>query len=118
MKRQLPVLTTSRLPPLYAAWMEQWLAGPIRHETNATCDDCAMLSGGAETNSAEMFFNPETKCCTYVPMLPNYLVGRILADDAPAFAEGRATVEARVHDVVGVTPLGLDAPPGFTVFYG
>lgn len=30
------------LPPLYAAWMEQVLPGPIPVETQATCQQCAM----------------------------------------------------------------------------
>ena len=118
MKRQLPVLSNSPLPPLYAAWMDQLLAGPIPHETDATCDDCVMCASEHETDTAEVFFNPQTKCCAYVPALPNFLVGRVIADDTPAFAAGRATVEARVRAGVGVTPLGVDPPPGFAVLYG
>ena len=118
MKRQLPVLTTSPLPPLYAAWMDQLLAGPIPHERDATCDDCAMCANEHEPDANEIFFNPQTKCCTYVPALPNYLVGRILADESPAAAAGRATVLARMHAGAGVTPLGLAPPPNFSVLYG
>jgi hypothetical protein len=53
-----------------------------------------------------------------VPALPNYIVGRVLADDTPEFAAGRATVAARVRAGAGVTPLGLEAPPNFSVLYG
>jgi hypothetical protein len=66
---------------------------------------------------ADGFFNPETKCCSYVPALPNYLVGRILSDDDPAFSSGRATVQERFSAGVGVTPLGLAQPPNFEVLY-
>lgn len=112
------MLPTSPLPPLYAAWLEQFLAAPMPHEPDATCDDCAMCADGREPNANEIFFNPQTKCCTYVPALPNYLVGRILADDAPASAAGRATVVARMQAGAGVTPLGLAPPPNFSVLYG
>ncbi|MBC7932114.1 MAG: hypothetical protein H7Z38_16265 [Rubrivivax sp.] len=118
-RTQLPVITTPALPPLYAAWMDEMLTGPIPHETDATCDDCAMCSGeGAEAQDGETFFNPQTKCCSYVPELPNYLVGRILADSDPAFETGRATVLARLEAGVGVTPLGMEPPPIFVALYG
>src|SRR5947209_14647397 len=86
------------LPPLYAAWMDQLLAGSIPEETEATCSDCAMCTtGSGQASVSPFFFDPRTKCCTYIPQLPNFLVGRILADDDPAFAAGRATVEARLR---------------------
>lgn len=119
MSRQLPVLPVSPLPPLYGAWIEQLLAGPIPCETDATCDDCAMLpEDGQAQLSPGLFFNPATKCCSYIPKLPNYLVGSILTDYDPAAAKGRATVEARLRAGITVTPLGLDAPPAFQLLYG
>lgn len=120
-RTQLPVITTPpALPPLYAAWMDELLSGPIPHETDATCDDCAMCSdsGADAEEGGGTFFNPQTKCCAYVPELPNYLVGRILADRDPDSAKGRATVLARLEAGVGVTPLGLGPPPVFAVLYG
>src|SRR5215813_7928721 len=98
MTRPLPDHMASALPPLYATWMEQLLTGPIPPETGATCSDCVMLAKEPHppTGSAH-FFNPRTKCCTYLPELPNFLVGRILADSDPQSAAGRATVEARLQ---------------------
>ena len=58
-----------------------------------------------------LVFAAETKCCTYVPEVPNFLVGRILDDPDPAFAPGRATVNQRIDARVSVTPLGLGRPP-------
>ena len=115
---QLPVLPTNPLPPLYATWMDQLLAGPIPAETDATCSDCAMCSteGGPQTRS-ELFYNPEVKCCTYIPTLPNYLVGRMLGDEDPNFVFGRKTVEERLRAGLAVTPLGLGMPPTFTFLY-
>jgi len=52
-----------------------------------------------------------------VPALPNFLVGRILGDDDPALAAGRASVERRIDARVGVTPLGLDRPPVHALLY-
>ncbi|MGH7388842.1 MAG: hypothetical protein ACREM3_05220 [Candidatus Rokuibacteriota bacterium] len=118
MRKRLPVVQPSPLPPLYAAWMDQLLGGPIPRETEATCDDCAMCATeGPGAEVAQVFFDPRTKCCTYVPALANFLVGRLLADDDPAAADGRATVEARLRAGVAVTPLGLGQPPTFTLLY-
>ena len=94
------------------------LAGPIPRETDATCDDCAMSANDGVAEKDRIFFNPETKCCTYIPMLPNYLVGRILADDDRNFASGRGTVEERLNTGIAVTPLGLGQPPSFRALYG
>src|ERR1044071_4316862 len=105
MPKQLPVLMSSPLPPLYAVWVDELLGGPIPPETDATCNDCAMLpKNGEEHNGSVVFFDPHTKCCTYIPTIPNYLVGRMLED--PQQAPGRTTAEKRIRAGVEVTPLG------------
>jgi Fe-S-cluster containining protein len=63
-------------------------------------------------------FDPATKCCTYIPALHNYLVGRILAERDPAMSVGRARVDARIGERVGVSPLGIVAPSHFSLLYG
>jgi hypothetical protein len=64
-----------------------------------------------------IFFDSLFKCCTYVPNIPNFLVGRILVDAEPAAQYGRATVQKRIADAVGVTPLGLAPPPVHSLLY-
>lgn len=61
-------------------------------------------------------FNPATKCCTYLPELPNFLVGALLSDPAVTPA-GRASVAARMAQGVGVTPLGLHKTPLYNIIY-
>jgi len=110
----------SVLPPLYAAWVDELLQGPIPPETEATCHDCAMCAKGTEVaapNGDGYFFNPQTKCCTYLPELHNFLVGRMLSDEDPASATGRATVEARLQAGIAVTPLGLGRSPVHALLY-
>ena len=48
------------LPPLYARWASEFLSGAIPAESEATCSDCAMVSGeGAKARpAAAPFFNP------------------------------------------------------------
>jgi hypothetical protein len=97
--------------------MDDLLGQPIPRESRATCEDCAMCapSGGAE--AATLYFNPRIKCCTYVPRLPNYLVGSVLADGDAASSAGRATVEQRIDAGVGVTPLGLERSKVYELLY-
>jgi hypothetical protein len=105
---RLPATGASVLPPLYARWIDDLLQAPIEPEVHATCSSCAMAvpKGGRPAAETE-YFNPRLKCCTFVPVLPNYLVGRILRDHARSSARGRASVVARIAAGVAVTPLGL-----------
>jgi hypothetical protein len=107
------------LPPLYARWASEFLGGAIPAESAATCNDCAMLSGerGTARPAAAPFFNPDTKCCTYLPGLPNFLVGRMLADDSPEFARGRATLEARLTAGTAVSPRGIGRDAAYDLLY-
>jgi hypothetical protein len=75
------------------------------------------LPPGVSSQGQEEYFHPETKCCTYVPALPNFLVGRILAHTDPAVVTGRTTVEERLRSGVAVTPLGIGQPPAFALMY-
>jgi Fe-S-cluster containining protein len=106
------------LPPLYARWMDSLLGGPIPGERHATCDACAMCRPAAEPPGRDgYYFDPGTKCCTYTPILPNFLAGRILADGDPAMAGGRASVLGRIKAGVAVTPLGVGKLPGYATLY-
>lgn len=105
------------LPPLYAGWIDALLASTVPSETRATCDDCAMCAPEGALEDGTMYFSPRTKCCTYLPRLPNYLVGRALEDRDFAFSVGRATLEKRVASGVEVTPLGVGQSRAFETLY-
>lgn len=66
-----------------------------------------MRPGAKDRDREGDFFRPDTKCCTFVPDLPNFLVGRILSEKDARLAAGKASVEARLNAGIGVTPLGL-----------
>ncbi len=72
---------------------------------------------GDTQGQSAVYFNPQTKCCTYIPAIANYLVGRMLEDQDPGQAAGRATVEKRIRSGNAVTPLGLGQPEDFRVVY-
>ena len=114
---QFPPGFEATLPPLYAAWMLELLEGPIPAEKEATCHDCPMCDRTGNRNNSGYIFNSESKCCTYIPDLPNFLVGRILKDDDPALAKGRAAFEAEFHSRLVVSPLGANPSDDYTAVY-
>lgn len=117
----MPVLApavASPLPPLYAKWIADVLDGPLPEERHATCMDCAMCKPPEKAGTGHLVqFDPRSKCCTYVPILPNFLVGQILLDESPDNADGRASVALRIAEGVGVSPLGLMPSPEYSLIY-
>jgi Fe-S-cluster containining protein len=113
-----PSTAVEALPPLYVSWMGELLAGPIPRESRASCDDCAMCAHGEDRpGPRNHYFDPHIKCCTYVPDLHNFLVGRILSDDDTTARIGRTRVEEAIRKGIAVTPLGLGKPPAFSLLY-
>ena len=112
------VLPTNGLPYLYGKWIGQLLEDSIPHEQVATCDACAMcFHEDNEQERLTFYFNPAVKCCTYIPEIPNFLLGAILASEDGDMAFGRSTVTQRITAGVGVTPLGLSPSPRYTLLY-
>jgi hypothetical protein len=75
-----------------------------------------MPPAGETARGVSTFFNPATKCCTYLPELHNFLVGSAL-DDPDSTPDGLSTLERRIDERVGVTPLGLDRPRTYFLIY-
>lgn len=94
-------MATSALTPLHSVWLGT-LTGIHEppSEPKATCDDCIMCAG-VEKSGSRVTFSPNTKCCSYVPHLANFLVGQSL------LGPGRDSITARIARRAGVTPLGL-----------
>lgn len=99
------------LPPPHARLLPELFDRPAPAETRATCSNCAMCPPpGASAEGPVSYFRPDTKCCTFHPSLPSYLVGALLADPDPALAEGRARVRRAIAGRRGVLPRFLEAP--------
>lgn len=105
-------MPSAPLPPLYQRWVDALDGAPLPPERRATCGDCAMCHGGGGDD-----FRPDTKCCTYVPALPCFNVGLILADDSPEAETGRRTVGERIAQRAGVMPLGIRLTEGQRALY-
>ena len=104
------------LPPVYQPLFDAFFDRPKIRETRATCDNCAMCHPGDSASPVEMeYFRPDTKCCTYFPQLPNYLVGAILADPSPDAEEGKRRIRERIASRFGTTPHWLARPRKMTL---
>lgn len=100
------------LPRIYRSISPDWFSDPIPVETEADCPDCVMLPGKESPDHPQRtWYNRQTKCCTFFPILPNYLVGAILAAEDAGMADGRRRVEAVIAAGNGVYPHGLFPSP-------
>ncbi len=102
------------LPPVYGPIVPAFFDKPKLEETRATCDQCAMCDHGQSALVPMEYFRADTKCCTYFPQLPNYLVGAILSDASPEMEEGKRRLRRIIASRIGVTPHGV-GPPRKTV---
>lgn len=100
-----------KLSPVYHELLpEEVLTMEIPNERFADCMDCFHCSSAARPTS-------KIKCCTYHPILPNYMVGAILSDHSPAMAEGRKRIIEKIKNRVGVTPYGIIPPAKHQTLY-
>ncbi|HYI00553.1 hypothetical protein [Hyalangium sp.] len=110
------------LPALYRSVFPSFFQSSIPPETKATCSSCAMCESAnpiriESVDGVNRFFRPDTKCCTYHPRLPNYLVGAILSDEDAGMAEGRRRIQEKIAHGVGVNPQWIKAPTRYNLLY-
>lgn len=103
------------LPPVYQPLFDAFFDRPKIREARATCDDCAMCDRGESSPVKMDFFLPDAKCCTFFPIVPNYLVGAILADPSADMEEGKRRIRSRIRSRIGVTPHYLSRPRKLTL---
>jgi hypothetical protein len=97
------------LPSLYRSWMDEALGEPILSEPRADCANCVMCVDSKKPAANDYSFNPNTKCCSYHPTLPNYLIGAAIADNDPNFSEAKAQFIRGVL-VAKISPMGISPP--------
>jgi hypothetical protein len=106
------------LPPVYGRLLGSFFDRPAIEEPRATCNDCRMCDkGDRPPELAPLLFLEETKCCTWMPYLPNYLVGAILADDTSELAEGRARIRERIAARVAIFPSFVAPSKKYSLLY-
>ena len=103
-------------PELYHPFLPAFFHAELPRERSATCTDCAMLPS-AENKYLDFIdtYSAVSKCCTYYPEIPNFLVGAILAETDPARADGKNRIRSSIEKQIGLTPRGLDRPRKYTL---
>ena len=99
----------ARLTELQERWVKVALGELPPAETRTTCDACVKIPPKEQPRwqpLAPKQFHPDTKCCTYLPVLHNFQVGALLGDPRTSPA-GLASLQRRIDEGVGVTPAGL-----------
>lgn len=119
MTTPLPVVVPPRppakLPPILARWTQEILGELPPSEPRSTCDACVKLAKPGEEYGPR-HYHPDTKCCTYLPVLLNFQVGLIL-DDPEVSEQGKRSVEWRIEQGEGVSPVGLTTTPSYDIRY-
>ncbi|MBX3192863.1 MAG: hypothetical protein KF819_38115 [Labilithrix sp.] len=104
------------LPSVYESLLSDVFDRPEIVESRATCSDCAMCDKGQEKPIGLEHFLPDTKCCTFHPTLPNYLVGGLLSDTSGDVEEGKRRMRERIASRIGVTPQWVAPPKKMILF--
>lgn len=108
------------LPQLYQRLLPELFSQPVPAEEKATCSNCAMCQPKESVEPVDgrsRFFRADTKCCTYHPRLPNYLVGGLLSDPDPQWAEGQRRMRERIAGRVAISPQWVRPPAKYSLFY-
>jgi len=104
--------------PIYQSFLPSLFQEEIPRERYATCSDCAMCPKPDQPTSPNVnYFSPSTKCCTFFPILPNYLIGELLSDSSPDRKEGRSRIQAMIKNKTGVYPHGIFPPADYFARY-
>lgn len=99
------------LPSLYSHILPKEILDFSIHETKTNCNDCTM----SHKNTKNLTYNPNLKCCTYYPYLPNFLVGAILSDNSTPQAQNliRNIIKKRKYAL----PIGLVPPIKYQLIF-
>lgn len=65
----------------------------IDNETRADCSNCVMLPKNSGAHPDNMWaFHPASRCCTFIPSVPNWMVGRALLREDDSSERIRAQI--------------------------
>lgn len=94
------------LPRIYWEILNPEFLALNPEEKLADCSNCFKT----KSQAPKPHFSSQTKCCTYYPFLPNYLIGGILQDTSLPEPR-RQIVKSRILSRQFMLPIGGSAPP-------
>ncbi|NVJ62397.1 MAG: hypothetical protein HWE27_18560 [Gammaproteobacteria bacterium] len=100
------------IPDLYQNFLPDFFETPAPSEKVANCHDCIKTKP-----TEEVRYSTKSKCCTYYPTTPNYLVGAILTDSRQELDFARQVIRDSIKSRLGVSPVGLMPPRKYKFLY-
>jgi hypothetical protein len=105
------------VPAFYHRLLPLFFEKEIPAEVFANCGNCPMTA----SNRAEMEneisrpFSPESKCCTFIPRIPNYIAGAVFTDAETQ--PGRELLRNRIRGKRGIFPQGIYPDKKYRLLY-
>lgn len=103
----------NQIPDFYSQFLPQSVLGLEIIENKANCEHCYMAH---HKKKNEKRFDETLKCCTYYPMMPNYLVGGLMMS-AQTSEEAKKIIHSKISKRHFNLPIGMVAPVRYQVTY-
>jgi hypothetical protein len=105
------------IPAFYHRFLPPFFEKEIPAEIFARCGNCPMTASDRQEMEREISrpFSPETKCCTFVPRLPNYFAGGVFSDNDTK--TGGDLLRIRICEKRGIFPQGIYPDKKYRLLY-
>lgn len=107
------------VPEIYHSFLPEVFQWEIPEESLCDCFNCTLIANSHEEINEDLSkpFSPDSKCCTFFPRLPNFLIGAILADVDPELAEGKRRIEQLINSHEDIKPEGITPTKAYDHLY-
>jgi hypothetical protein len=97
------LILKNKIIPIYHLFLENIIEIEVPEEKIATCSSCTLCR-------SEQSPYIDTKCCSYYPQLPNFLIGGLLHDNDESLSIGQNKIKLIIQQQKGISPYGLLKP--------
>jgi len=107
------------LPGIFHRLLPDIFLKEVPAEIFTNCTDCHMICSSREELGSDHTkpFAPDTKCCTFMPQLPNFLIGAVLSDTDSSAAAGKNGLLERIGSRKGIFPHGIYPVKKYSLLY-
>jgi hypothetical protein len=105
------------VPAFYHRFLPPFFEMEIPAEVFTKCGSCPMTAASREEMDHEISkpFAPDTKCCTFIPRIPNYFAGAVFTD--PEMETGRELLRSRIREKRGIFTQGIYPDKKYRLLY-
>lgn len=105
------------IPAFYHRFLPPFFENVIPAEIFARCGNCPMTAYDRQEMESEISrpFSPETKCCTFIPRVPNYFAGAVFTDKETK--TGGDLLRIRIRGKRGIFPQGIYPDKKYSLLY-